>query len=231
MNNEIKKYYLFSPSLRIAHWIWALAISVLFITGIYIGNPFFIGNVGYSATFGDLHALTMNYIRLLHFSFGYILLAALILRFSIIPFRKADRLIIPKFWTKAYWENAFDTLKNYLFITKSHRPYIRNPLARTAYFGLFLLLIFEVITGFAMYGRSNPGGFWDKLFGWIIPALGGEYQVHRWHHIVAWLIILFVVIHVYMVIREDILEKDGEVSSMVNGNKFFEHTPADITDI
>ncbi|GAB6077761.1 Ni/Fe-hydrogenase, b-type cytochrome subunit [Hydrogenobaculum acidophilum] len=231
MNDEAKKYYLFSPSLRIAHWVWALAISVLFITGIYIGDPFFIGNVGYSATFGDLHALTMNYIRFLHFSFGYILLSALVLRFLIMPFRKADRLIIPKFWTKEYWENAFDTLKNYLFITKSHRPYVRNPLARSAYLGLFLLLIFEVITGFAMYGRSNPGGFWDKLCGWIIPMLGGEYQVHRWHHIVAWIIVLFVVIHVYMVVREDILEKDGEVSSMVNGNKFFEHTPADITDI
>lgn len=229
--NDFKKYYLFSPSLRIAHWVWALAISILFITGIYIGNPFFIGNVGYSATFGDLHGITMNYIRLLHFSFGYILLAALILRFGILPFRKADRLIIPKFWTKEYWENAVDTIKNYFFITSHHKPYIRNPLARTAYLFLFLLLIFEVITGFAMYGRSNPGGFWDKIFGFIIPMLGGEYQVHRWHHIVAWIIVLFVVVHVYMVIREDILEKDGEVSSMVNGNKFFETTPADIKDV
>lgn len=137
MNKDIKKYYLFSPSLRIAHWVWVLAISVLFVTGIYIGNPFFIGNVGYSATFGDLHAITMNWIRLLHFSFGYILLAALILRFSIIPFRKADRLIIPKVWTKAYWDGVVDTLKNYLLITKSHKTYIRNPLARTAYFGIF----------------------------------------------------------------------------------------------
>jgi len=54
---------------------------------------------------------------------------------------------------------------------------------------------------------------------------------HRWHHIVAWIIVLFVVIHVYMVIREDILENDGEVSSMVNGNKFFDHVPADISDV
>ncbi len=229
--NDFKKYYLFSPSLRIAHWVWAIAISMLFITGIYIGNPFFIGNVGYSATFGDLHAITMNYIRLIHFSFGYILLAALILRFSILPFRKADRLIIPKIWTKEYYDNIVDTLKNYLFISSHHRPYIRNPLARTAYFFLFLLLIFEIITGFAMYGRSNPGGFWDKIFGFIIPMLGGEYQVHRWHHIIAWFIVLFVVIHVYMVIRQDILEKDGEVSSMVNGSKFFETTPSDISDI
>jgi Ni/Fe-hydrogenase 1 B-type cytochrome subunit len=231
MYDGIKKYYLFSPSLRIAHWVWALAIGVLFITGIYIGNPFFIGTVGYEATFADLHAITMNWIRLFHFIFGYVLLAALILRFGIMPFRKADRLIIPKVWTKVYWENAVDTLKNYLLITKSHKPYIRNPLARTAYLGLFLLLIFEVITGFGMLGKSNPGGFWDKLCGWIIPMLGDEYQVHRWHHIVAWIIVIFVVVHVYMVIREDILEKDGEVSSMVNGSKFFDHVPADISDV
>ena len=92
-------------------------------------------------------------------------------------------------------------------------------------------MIFEIITGFAMYGRSNPNGFWDKIFGFIIPMLGGEYQVHRWHHIIAWVIILFVVVHIYMVIREDSLEKDGEVSSMISGVKFLKTPPADLSDV
>lgn len=168
----------------------------------------------------------MDWVRLIHFSFGYILFAVLLLRFLIIPFRKGDRLF-PNFFSKAFYENAFDALKNYLFISSSHKPYVRNPLARTAYLIFYLLVLFEIITGFAMYGKINPTGFWYSLFGFVVPLLGGEFEVHFLHHIVAWFILFFVVIHVYFVIREDVLEKNGEVSSMINGTKDFESAPAD----
>lgn len=42
----MKKIYIFSPTLRISRWIWALSITFLFISGIYIGNPFFLGPTG-----------------------------------------------------------------------------------------------------------------------------------------------------------------------------------------
>ena len=51
------------------------------------------------------------------------------------------------------------------------------------------------------------------------------------HHYVAWMIILFVIIHVYMTIRADMNEKNGEISAMFSGVKYCEEEPDDIGDI
>ncbi|WP_333783932.1 cytochrome b/b6 domain-containing protein [Thermocrinis sp.] len=191
----VKRIYIFSPSLRIWHWVNAVCIVVLFLTGLYIGNPFFIGSQGLEATYAYAHSLTMDFIRFIHFS------------------------------------GVGEMVLHYLLIKPGHRTYIRNPLARLVYFLLYLVLIFMVITGFAMYGLSDPGGFWAKMFGWIVPMLGGEFSVHMWHHWFAWLVIFFVIVHVYLVVRYDVIEKEGEVSSMFNGMKTFKETPVDVEDV
>ena len=230
MRNGYKKLYIFSPSLRIWHWVNFLAIIVLFLTGLYIGTPYFTTSSGYEATYAYEKNITMDLIRFIHFSAGYILLVAFLFRIFIAFFRKGDRLFIPKFWTLEYWEGIKETLKEYLLIG-SHPPYVRNHLARTAYFFVYILIFFMIASGFAMYGLSNPGGFWDTIFGWIVWSLGGEFETHYWHRIVAWLIILFFIVHVYFVSREDTIHKDGEVSSMFSGVKFFKKEPVDINDI
>jgi Ni/Fe-hydrogenase 1 B-type cytochrome subunit len=227
----VKRIYIFSPSLRIWHWINALCITILFITGLYIGNPFFIGSQGFEATYAYAYNLTMDFIRFIHFSAGYVLMVMLLFRFFLLFFNKGDRLIIPKVWRADFWKGIGEMVLHYLFIKPWHKTYVRNPLARLAYFLLYLVLIFMVITGFAMYGLSKPSGFWAKLFGWIVPFLGGEFLVHMWHHWFAWLIIFFVILHVYLVIRFDAIEKEGEVSSMFNGMKNFKETPVDVEDV
>jgi len=221
-----KSYYVFSPALRIWHWVNFVAIIVLFVTGLYVGNPFFSGPHGKEATF----ATTMAFIRFLHFSAGYVLLAAFLFRIATAPFNKGDRLVIPAFWREEFWHGLKETLKEYLLF-KEHEPMIRNPLARTAYFFFYLLLVFMLLTGFGIYGLSNPGGFWDTLAGWVVWSLGGEFQAKAWHHWVAWIIVLFFVVHLYLVVREDALRKNGEVSSMVNGVKFFDEDPVDLEDV
>ncbi len=227
----VKRIYIFSPSLRIWHWINAVCIVILFLTGLYIGNPFFIGSQGLEATYAYAHRLTMDFIRFIHFSAGYVLMVMLLFRLFLLFFNKGDRLIIPHVWKGDFWKGVGEMVLHYLFIKPWHRTYIRNPLARLAYFLLYLALIFMVITGFAMYGLSDPAGFWAKLFGWIVPMLGGEFLVHAWHHWFAWIIIFFVIIHVYLVIRYDVIEKEGEVSSMFSGMKTFKETPVDVEDV
>jgi Ni/Fe-hydrogenase 1 B-type cytochrome subunit len=69
------------------------------------------------------------------------------------------------------------------------------------------------------------------MFGWVVWFLGGEFPTHMWHHWVAWLIIIFAIVHVYFVVREDVFKKTGEVSSMFNGYKFFKKEPTDIEDV
>ncbi len=226
----VKEYYIYSPWLRIFHWLMAASVGVLFATGLYIGNPFFIGSQGVEPTFAVGKWLSMETIRYVHFAAAYILVSASILRVYGYVVNRGDRLL-PKFWTALYWQGVVEMLKHYLFLSAEHRPYLRNSLARSAYLAVYLFLAVEAVTGFAMYFMVNPNSLGAKLFGPVNGFLGGEYTVHLVHHYVAWLLVVFAIIHVYLVIRADFMEREGEASSMFSGVKFFAHEPLDIGDI
>ncbi len=228
------RFYLFQPGLRIWHWVQFIAILVLFVTGLYIGDPFFIGSVR-EPNFAFAHMLSMDLIREIHFAAGYVLLLGFLYRIFLVFTKKSHFwLIIPKFWRGWFWKGIFEVVLFYALIKRSHIPLIRNPLARSAYLFVLLLILFEIWTGFAMYGMSNPDGFWGKLLGgWTIALFGSEYNVHFWHHVVAWIIAIFVIVHVYMVFFNDFIAKEGELSSMSAGVKYFPegHVPADCDDV
>ncbi|WP_457600955.1 Ni/Fe-hydrogenase, b-type cytochrome subunit [Hydrogenivirga sp.] len=230
---EAKKIYIFSPGLRIWHWVNFLTIITLFVTGLYIGRAFFMGPTGVEATYAYEEGLTMGFIRKVHFIAGYVLLASFIFRLIIAVFSKRDRLVLPTVWRRDYWVGLKEITLKYLLLMRDDEghEYIRNACARTVYPLVYLAILFMIVTGFAMYGTSNPEGFWAGLFGWVVWALGGEFPTHMWHHWVAWLIIIFAVLHVYFVVREEAIKKNGELSSMFNGYKVFEKEPVDMEDI
>jgi Ni/Fe-hydrogenase 1 B-type cytochrome subunit len=227
------RFYLFQPGLRIWHWVQFLAIFVLFFTGLYIGDPFFIGSVGYEANDAYAHCLSMDFIRYLHFAAGYILLFGFLYRIVLLFTKKSQlNLLIPKFWKPWFWKGAIEVILFYALIKKEHLPLLRNPLARTAYLFVLLLILFEIWTGFAMYSMSDPDGFWATIIGnWTLALFGNEYNIHFWHHVVAWIIAIFVIVHVYMVFYNDFIGKEGELSSMTAGVKYLAHKPADCEDV
>ncbi len=230
---EAKKIYVFSPGLRLWHWVNFFAILTLFITGLYIGNPFFLGPTSYEATYAYDKGITMDFIRKIHFIAGYVFLSAILFRVIIAIFSKRDRVVLPALWKRDYWNSLREITLKYALVMrdKEGNEYIRNACARTVYPLVYLLFLFMIITGFAMYGMSKPGGFWSSLFGWVIWSLGGEFMAHMWHHWIAWIIIVFAVLHVYLVVREESVKKNGELSSMFSGYKVFEKEPVDIKDI
>lgn len=77
-----------------------------------------------------------------------------------------------------------------------------------------------ILTGLAMRGGGDPNGLVQALFGWVVVLFSGEYQVRNLHHLIAWGYAIFLLSHLYMVFRQDLLDDDGTVSSMVNGYKF-----------
>ena len=181
MKEEKRKvYYLFSPFLRIFHWIMVLSIVTLFITGLLITKPVTV--MGIEPTYTSM---SMDWVVALH----------------------------------------------YMLLKPGHDPYLRNPLARTSYVGLYVMVLIEILTGFAMYYMTEPNNIGGMLFGWVNVVLGGEMVTHWVHHIVAWLIIVFAIGHVYMVLRADLMEAEGEASSMFSGVKFLEHVPLDAPEI
>jgi Ni/Fe-hydrogenase 1 B-type cytochrome subunit len=84
-----------------------------------------------------------------------------------------------------------------------------------------------VFTGGAMYSESNPGGTFDMFFGWVIPFLGGSFQVHMWHHLFAWGFLFFSILHIYIVLYDGQQYKNGLVTSMVSGVKFYQEGDLD----
>lgn len=146
MKQEVRKeYYLFSPFLRIFHWLMVIAIIVLFITGFLITKP---PAMLYAEP--DASPLLMNVTRNVHFIAAFAFCAGFIGRVYGFIINRGDRLF-PHFWEKQYYTDTMEVAQHYMLIKATHKPFLRNPLARGSYAGLYVLVAIEVLTGFAMY--------------------------------------------------------------------------------
>lgn len=220
-----KEYYIFSPFLRIFHWIMASQIVVLFVTGLMITKPM---DVAIPEPFFSI--TSMDLVRDIHFTSAFILCASLILRVYGFIVNKGDRLF-PRVWEGHFYEETVDVAMHYMLLKPHHASFLRNPLARSSYAVMYILLLIEILTGFAMYFMTNPFSTGGKMFGWVNTLVGSEMMSHYIHHYVAWFIILFAIGHLYMVIRAEFMEGESEISSMFSGKKILAHTPKDADEL
>ena len=199
-----KEYYLFSPFLRIFHWLMVVMILVLFGTGLLITKPMNVGGIEPSMTM-----FPVDIIRDIHFLAAFILCAGLIMRVYGFIINKGDRLF-PRFWEGHFYSETVEVALHYMLLKSHHAPFLRNPLARASYAGLYVLLAIEIFTGFAMYLMVNPSSAFGSLFGWVNVLVGSEMMSHYIHHYVAWFIILFAIGHFYMVVRAEFMEGESD---------------------
>jgi Ni/Fe-hydrogenase 1 B-type cytochrome subunit len=171
----------------------------------------------------------MGRIRELHFLFGYILLFSFLLRvYWFYVGNNYARSGFPFVWRKSWWADLHDQGMQYLRLERGHVHLGHNALAGLSYTVLVIGLGWlQILTGLALYSESNPGGFWDKVVGWTIPLFGGSFRLHMWHHLFAWGFIVFAILHVYIVLYDDRQYKNGLISSMVAGFKFYEKDDLD----
>jgi Ni,Fe-hydrogenase I cytochrome b subunit len=71
-----------------------------------------------------------------------------------------------------------------------------------------------------MYGTSNPGGLIYTSFNWVNTLVGGQQIVRFIHHVLTWIFLIFIPIHLYLALRADALERTGTISSIVSGGRF-----------
>lgn len=218
--SALRAVYVYEAPVRLWHWVNALAITVLAVTGYFIGSPLPTQPGEASANF------LMGYIRFTHFAAGYVLAIGLLGRvyWAIVGNHHARELFSVPLLQRAYWVDMLAMLQWYAFLRDRPNRYVgHNPLARFAMVFVFLTTaVFMVVTGFAMYGEGLQAGSWaDRLFGWVIPMLGQSQDVHTWHHVGLWVMVLFVILHVYAAIREDIMGRQSVVSTMISGFRTF----------
>ena len=220
-----KEYYIFSPFLRMFHWIMVVSILVLFGTGLLITKPALV-----SATEPTFTMMSMDLIRDIHFITAFIFCASFILRIYGFIINKGDRLF-PRVWEGHFYSETVEVALHYMLLKPHHAPFLRNPLARASYAGLYVMVAIEILTGFAMYFMTNPSATGGFLFGWVNTILGSEMMAHYVHHYVAWFIIIFAIGHFYMVLRAEFMEGESEVSSMFSGKKILAHVPKDANEL
>jgi Ni/Fe-hydrogenase 1 B-type cytochrome subunit len=171
----------------------------------------------------------MGRVRQLHFLAAYVFLAAFLLRtYWFFAGNNYARSGFPLVWRAEWWKSVFRQVTWYLGTKRGRVDLGHNSLAGLSY-AVFIYGggIFMMLSGFALYGETNPGGFWDRTCGWVIPLLGGSFRTHVWHHTAAWAFVIFLIIHVYIVIYDSIMYRNGLVGSMVSGDKFYEEGDID----
>lgn len=221
---SVKSVYVYQAPVRIWHWINVLAVVLLCVTGYFIGSPPPTQPGEASAHF------LMGYIRFVHFASAYVFAIGLAARiyWACVGNRHAREMFWVPLLTRAYWVEVWSMVQWYSFARAAPGRYVgHNPLARFAMFFMFFLTsVFMVLTGFAMYAEGQQRGSWaDRLFGWVIPLLGQSQDAHTWHHLGMWVLIVFIILHVYAAIREDIMGRSSVVSTMISGYRTFKGEP------
>lgn len=222
----VESTYVYEAPVRLWHWVNALSITILIVTGYLISHPL-------PSMPGEASAhFLMGYIRFAHFAAAYVFAIGFLGRiyWAIVGNHHASQLFRLPLLQKQWWKEVLFEAKWYLFLEKSPKKYIgHNPLAQLfMFFFITLGSIFMIVTGFALYGQGTQAGSWASVcFGWVIPLFGQSQSVHSWHHLGMWWIVTFIIMHVYVAVREDIMSRQSIISTMISGERMFKDNRPD----
>lgn len=209
--------YLWGAPLRAMHWIAAACVVVLVVTGLYVGRP-------YITTTGEASAhFLMGRMRFLHFTAAATLVMTGIVRvYWLIAGNRFERFSALFPFTRSNLRGLGRTTSEYLtFRLGRAAVYVgHNPLQQSSYTTMYVMALVMVVTGFTLYGQSNPGGVIYTMFNWVASLFGGLQIVRLVHHALTYAIIIFVIFHVYFGVRADYVERAGFVSSMITGGRY-----------
>ncbi|MCB0632449.1 MAG: Ni/Fe-hydrogenase, b-type cytochrome subunit [Saprospiraceae bacterium] len=218
-NKYLRRVFVWQLPVRIYHWINALSIVVLCITGYIIAHPPAFQQ-GTEASFSYWFGIN----RFIHFAFAYIFLFNFIFRlyWGFVGNKHANwHNFVPT--NRAFFREMWEVIKIDILLQKDkeHLSVGHNALAGFIYFMVFLAFGVQCITGFGLYAAMSD--WWlPQLFAWVPGLFGGDFALRQIHHITMWFFILFSIIHIYLVFYHDYVEGRGETSSIIGGWKFIE---------
>jgi Ni/Fe-hydrogenase 1 B-type cytochrome subunit len=220
---RLRRVYVWELPVRLYHWLNALVLVALIVTGFYISNPLAIQTQRDAS-----NSYIMGWFRYIHFAAAYLFFFNFLFRiyWGFVGNKFANwNQFIPT--SKRFFQEMWTVFKIDILMLKKngkeqhHLSIGHNAMAGFIYFLTFIAFLVQVFTGFGLYAAM--GGWWlPKLFAWVPAMLGGDAFTRVIHHWAMWFFILFAVIHVYLVFYHDYVEGRGEISSMGGGWKFIE---------
>ena len=214
---EFRRVYVWELPVRVYHWINAVALVALCITGYLIGAPsraFYASEAYQQYWFG--------WVRFIHFVAGFVYVFNFLARLywgfvgnkyarwsAFLPFTQAQR------------REMVEVIKADVLQVKLHGPIStgHNAVAGLVYFFTFVAFVVQTVTGFALYSSMSTSWL-PRMFVWVVPLLGGEMGVRFWHHLFLWFFVCFIIVHIYLAFYHDYIEGRGTVSSIIGGWKF-----------
>ncbi len=214
---EYRRVYVWELPVRAYHWINAIALTLLCVTGYLIGHPL---RISYSQE--AYQQYWFGWTRFIHFAAAYVYVFNFGMRiyWGFVGNKYAVwKTFLPL--TRKQQEEIVDVIKTDVLQVKMHGEIStgHNSLAAFIYFLTFLVFCFQTITGFALYSGMSDAWL-PHLFRWVVPLMGGEFAVRFWHHLFLWFFVMFVIVHIYLSFYHDYIEGRGTVSSIIGGWKF-----------
>lgn len=212
MNGDKVKVYVWEFPVRFTHWINAVCLIALSITGFYIGNPFIYAQ--------SSEQYIMGWMRFIHFVSAYTFLMSIIIRlyWSTAGNKYACMCSWFPFSGKKIGE-LIDDLKVYLLISRRTKAHVgHSALGAFTYLLLLGVFVFEIISGFALYSVNHSGVLWTVMGGWLTSVMYLQ-TIRLWHHMFMYVIIAFTLMHIYISLFAASIEKSGLIKSIFSGYK------------
>ena len=225
---NIKEVKRMTGTMRIVHWLNVTCMVVAVITGLYIGHPYYQSFIADPAV--DKYVMAWN--RWGHFIVAIIFDVTAVLigyLYFFSRFEKPYKKLIPT------WKNIKEFCEVFLnLITFNRRKNFDSSHSDSyniVFFTIFhLLLVFMLFTGLQLYvhglasGESSIGTWWPAMLhlvtDWTLQVFGGNMGVRIAHHISMYLILVWVMCHVYYQIWRTIFWKEGDIAIVIGGSKF-----------
>ncbi|QKF66800.1 [Ni-Fe] hydrogenase, cytochrome b subunit [Arcobacter venerupis] len=225
---NIKEVKRMTGTMRIIHWLNAICMVVAVITGLYIGHPYYQTFIADPAV--DKYVMAWNRWGHLIVAIIFDVTAVLIgYLYFFSRFEKPYKKLIP---TGKNIKEFFEVFLNLItFNRRKNFDSSHSDSYNIVFFTIFhLLLIFMLFTGLQLYvqglasGISSIGTWWPWMLhlttDWTLIAFGGNMGVRIAHHTSMYLILVWVMCHIYYQIWRTIFWKEGDIAIVIGGSKF-----------
>ena len=189
---QFRRIFVWGGWFRLAHWSIALSSLLLMISGWLLAE-----SPSLAEGASEFHSIAASVLL-----FGLLLRS--LLMFVGKPHERLTGLIVDA----TEFKTIVETFRFYLSLGKTALPhwYAQNPLWKTVYLFVYLVLYLQVISGVLMPDN-------DTLFGFYLPS------VHAWW---ARVLVIYAGLHLAAVVLHDYRGKAADISAMINGYRLFQ---------
>ena len=215
--------------MRLNHWVVAICMVAAVITGLYIGHPYYQTLIAEPA----VNKYVMAWNRWIHFMAAIIFDVSSIVIVYLYFFSRFEKPILKLLPTPKNIKEFVQVFINLITFNRVKKfDSSHSDSFNTVYFFIFhLLLAWMLFTGLQLSvhglesGLSSIGSWWPAILhwatDWTVAVTGGTYMdVRISHHITMYIIIVWVMFHIYYQIWRTIYWQEGDIAIVFGGSKF-----------